>query len=482
VSLRDLLSSRRIRDALLVALTVPAETIESAVVDVERIQPTIYRGVKLALDSMVTIGLLSLAIAAPVYLVDPLPLKIMVFVSLAMIVAPLAFLALWKSALSSGIDGELPALLSYLLPYSHTPRHIIDLLAEVPEGLFRWFKHEARRLRVLSKLDPDPISVLKKLADTTPSKKLREVLVDYIVAHQLGAPRSQITLTLLNHAVNAARASWKSHVDLARGVVEMTTAGVVAVATMAPLAIIAGSGALVVAALTLLVPLVGSVFLLVTRPQLGDYRPRRLATLLIISAALAAALAAALGKAWTALTLLAVSSVASEAAWLRASRAESRILRSLRYAAEEAKYGRSFEKTLDAAAKVSGNVARAVIEAARIAGRVGVGDALSRLYRVVEESIFVRRQARGQAIVFTIIAPAAVIIGAYAVKIVTSTLTAATIYQALAPSAMIPLDPLNSIIGAMAVLAPLPGSILLRGWTPSLLPSLATLAAVVYLA
>ena len=469
---------RRIQDALITAITVPATLVENAVIDVERVQPTIYRGLKLALDSMITIGLVSLVIAAPIYFVDPLPLKIMLFVSLSMILAPLAFLGLWKSALSSGIEGELPALLSYLLPYSHTPRHIIDLLSEVPEGLFKWFRHEARRLRVLSKLDSDPLSVLKRLAETTPSKKLREVLIDYVVAHQLGAPRSQITLTLLNHAINAARAAWRSHMDLARGVVELTTASIVAMATMAPLSLLVGGEALVLAGLALLVPLLGSAFLLATRPQLGDYRPNKLVPAFIIASTLASALLAGTGSTKEALVIIGAAAIVSEIVWLRASRSEALVLRSLRYAAEEARFGKSFEKALDAASRVSGKVARAVIEAARIAGRIGVGDALSRLYRVVEESVFVRRQARGQALVLLTVTPLAVLIGAYAVKIVLTALSTATVYQVLAGSPLPAARPLVSVFSAMAVIAPLPGAILLRGWVPTLVPSLVTLAIV----
>ena len=478
---RIALDARRVQEALVTAITVPATVIEGAVVDVERIQPTIYRGLKLALDSMITIGLVALAIAAPIYFIDPLPLKIMLFVSLSMVLAPLAFLGLWKSALSSGIEGELPALLSYLLPYSHTPRHIIDLLSEVPEGLFKWFRHEARRLKVLSKLDPDPLSVLKRLADTTPSKKFREVLIDYVVAQQLGAPRSQITLTLLNHAINAARSAWRSHMDLAKGVVELTTASIVAVATMAPLSLLVGSKALVLAGLALLVPLLGSAFLLATRPQLGDYRPHKLVPASILALTLASAFLAGTGNISAALIVLGSATVVSEAAWFRASRSESLVLRSLRHAAEEARFGKSFEEALDAATRVSGKVARAVVEAARIAGRMGVGDALSRLYRVVEEAVFVRRQARGQALILLTVTPLAVLIGAYAVKMVLAALSAATIYQAFSSPTLAILEPLTSVLTAMSIIAPLPGSILLRGWVPTLIPSLATLVAVDYI-
>ena len=425
--------------------------------------PLAARGIRLVVVALESLAV-SAAILAP--LVQALSTRagaILALLSLASLglsqLAPRA----WRSVLASGLEGELPAVLVYLIPYTASPRYLVDVIAGLPSGVFRWFQHEAARLRLILGLGRDPLTALQELAETTPSRRLREVLEEYTGLQLLGATSAQTSLRILDRAVGLVREKWRGYTEAARAVVELLAAGLVSVAALAPLA---GGLPKGLAALAGLMIMLAVFMLLATRPRLGD-TPRSPAgpILLGLGAALGAVLAAARGAVWG-LLALAPPALLLEALALRAARREERALAALREAAERARLGMDPTGPLGEA-QLLGPAIVAVVEATRIAGGIGVYGALQRLARVVEEARLLRRRAWLEGLVLEAVSAAAPAVLAVALGRIEGLL------QSL-PGGAAAHVPLGPVLG-LAVLAPLPAAVLRRGYYAGLLGSIAGL-------
>ncbi len=435
-----------------------------------------YKAVKVLARPAFIIGTILLATSVPLFIVGSGLFFFTLVAGVASLIAvPLAVRA-WKSVLASGIDQELPALLSYILPYSHTPRHIVDLIITLPRDIFKWTLHEAERLKILLDEGQDPLSALRLLAETTPSRRLREVILDYATAHSLGAPRSQTTLLLLNHAVAAVRMKWKTHVETGTIVAELTATAIIAGSAMTPIAMLTGGNILLISIFAILTPLIGGLGLLLTRPVIGDMKPSSKiymaspALLLIVSVLL-------LNKIiMPSLVILAITATIIEAIAYWNSKAFESSIQALRIASERSKYGMGFEDTLRNAEKAASGVIRAIIQSASIAGRLGVGEAISRLYQIIEEALNSVRSAKVQALLMAFISTAAPPIALYAVKFMED--AASTASDLLVGIGSI--ETVKNVLLASSVLSPLPAAIVHRGWVPSFIPSLASLVLSLY--
>ncbi len=372
--------------------------------------------------------------------------------------------SLWRSLASNGIDQEIPLLLAYLLPYSHTPTHLTDLLVRLPRPPFKWSSREAERLDLLVKMGYDPLTALKKLAGTTPSKKLSRILNDYIAAHSLGAPRSQITLTLLNHALAAIRDSWKRYIEVGRIITEAIATATIAVAALTPVTILTGGGIQALAVIALLAPVAGALLLIAIRPGMGEPAPPHHITLAAHGAPLLAATLLYLDLATHAMAVLAVATVIVESWWRRASGSLERGARSIRMAAEAIKYRGDYEKHLKEAEDSAGPLIRVLASSMRVAGKLGVANAFQAIAQVLEEAASSLRQVKSTSLILSVISIAAVTIGAY---------TAILIEEAAMESGMSTgIEGLGGVLAALAPLAPLPATVMHRGRAPSQLPSL----------
>lgn len=390
--------------------------------------------------------------------------------ALSPILAPalaIAWRHTWRSILASGIDREIPALLAYLLPYTHTPRYIVDLLANLPPKAFKWSTREAERLRLILASGEDPNTALKKLADTTPSKRLSRALTDYLAAQTLGAPRSQVTITLLNHALETVRDSWKRYTELGRVISEAIITVVIALAALTPMTILTGTGTAAIAAAAIIAPLTGAAALLTARPSMGEPKPSPLVAILALTAPLTAGALAYKGLHAQALAILALAAPPLEIAWRRASKTLEEAARSLRLAAEAAKYRGDYEAHIEKAKKAAGPLVEALAEAMKIAGKLGASGALQGIAQVLEEAARSIQAVKATATLLAALATASVLVGAYTIQLIQDAAT-----QAGLPTGkgMLP------ILHAVAPIAPLPASILHRGRTPSLIPSIAALA------
>ncbi len=378
---------------------------------------------------------------------------------------------IWRSVLASGIEQELPAVLVYLVPYSASPKYIADVIAGLPSGVFRWFRHESARLRLLLDMGLDPVTALRRLAETTPSRRLREVLAEYTSLQLLGAQSSQASIRLLDRAITIVREKWHQYREAGRAIVELSAAGLVSLVALAPMIGPASGAASLGAGVVMLV---AGLYLLSARPRLGDYPASPALVGVLIAPSIAASLLALYGRPILAVLALLAGTVAGEVLHRRAASRLASAIKSLRLAAEKARLGLEYTGELAQALPLGAPV-RAVLEASRVAGSIGVGQALVRLVRVVEEAEEQRRRASLEAAVLEAISAASPPVMALAV---------ARLNQLLAAGA--PLLGGGAIssgaILALAPLAPIPASILRRGRTATALAGLASLVLTLYVA
>ncbi len=424
---------------------------------VKRIAPGMAR-------SMIILGIAGMTLCPATPYACPLILTPILAPILAM-----AWRHAWRSILANGIDREMPALLAYLLPYTHTPRYIVDLLANLPPTAFRWSSREAERLRLMLASGDDPNNVLKRLATTTPSRRLSRALTDYLAAQTLGAPRSQVTMTLLSHALDTIRDSWRKYTELGRTISEAVVTVVIALAALTPITLLAGSGIAAVAALALVAPLAGGIALLIARPSMGEPKPGPLVILLGLAAPLAAGALAYKGLHAHAIALLLLAAAPLEYAWARTSRSLVEAARSLRLAAEATRYRGDYEAYLEEARRVAGPLVEALAEAMRVAGKLGASGALQGIAQVLEEAARSLQGVRGPALLLASLAVASVVIGVYTVEI---------IEEAASEAGLATGSGVARVLAAVAPIAPLPASILHRGGAPSMIPSIAALIGV----
>ena len=385
----------------------------------------------------------------------------------------------WRFVVGYQVDQELPALLTYMLPYTYSNLHIADVLMGVRVvGEFPWAAREAERLRVLVDLTQDPHGSLKMLASTTPSRGLRLTLEDYIHAQTLGAGRAQLTLTLFRRALDAVRDSWRSHVDFARLVAEGMATLAVALVAVTPVAMLGGVGGVVsvLAWLPVVAAPAGAIVILLNRPGLGEYRPPLFVRVMALQAPFAATALALTsspeaGVAW----LLGWAIPVEVAVWVVGRRAEL-AERELRRAVDEARLGIPPVERLKAAEELAGGVLRAILKSARVAGMTGVWEALSLVYTLVAEARSLAGSARTQGLMMSLILALIPALSIFTLKMVA---TAVAEGVGVASAFGVNLQAVGEeaertarIIAAASPLIPLPAAVLHRGWTPSPIPSL----------
>lgn len=437
---------------------------------VSRVLRLSFSVIALSSPLLVVIG----AVLVIAYNASPLVLS----APLVLLLAPFAASKVWRLAVGGGVDKELPAVLAYLLPYTRSPVQIADLIVRLrdEEGYF-WSKFEASRLKLLLDLGYDPISALKRLSETTPSRKLAEVIDDYIHVQTLGASRGQVTILLFRHAMDSVRDQWRAHIEFGKLVAEGIVAAVVSMVALAPVALLGGGYPVILTLIPLIIAPAGALAMLATRPALGEYRvgyPEAIITLTVpvVAAALNFNVSLEAGLAY-----LVGMTIVVEAMAIGFKRLSSDAFRELRAAVDEARLGAIPEDRLARAEKAAKGVIKAIISASRIAGTMGVSDALSQLYSLIEEAQRQVRSASTQAVILALISVAALPLAMYSLKILSAS---------AAPLGMVNTASIEEALKIMASTSPLialPASVLQRGWLISpLYPLIAQALAMIVLA
>ncbi len=387
--------------------------------------------------------------------------------------------SIYRYMLASGLEREAPALLAYMLPFAWTSKGLVDVLASLQSWRgrpFNWVRREAARLAVRLRLGADPITALEWLAETTPSKTLAAALRDYTHALRLGVPRSAVAQRLLDRAIDAMKAAWRSYVSLARAAAETAAALTVLVAALAPAAALASINP---SALSLLLaaPAALTIVLVAAQPSLGLPQTPLVLRIAPLAAAGLSSLLVALGSFYMALALLAAAALLVEAYARIVSSRQSRAWSSLSSAIEKARLGLIVEDDLREAAPVAPGVLDALIESSRIAGTKGLTKALQGIYGIISEARLLAKSYSVQSILMSIVAAAAAVIAVYAVGSLSQLAQAG---HGLIDPAMI--QAIRGILLATSPLAPLPAAAASRPWAPTLVPSLAALVVTLYIA
>ncbi len=442
--------------------------------DPVRVGPLAARSIRLATALFIIYSLSTSIVAVAVAPFNPLLAVAMVAASILLLAVAEALPHMWRSVLANGIEQELPALLLYILPYSSSPRYLADVIRSVPTDIFKWTRHEAAKLSLFIDMGNDPIKALQLLAKTTPSKGLKKILVEYTNLQWIGATRVATSLKITERAVESIREKWKSYSELGKLVVEALASGFVAIAALSP---IAGGGE---STLLLLAPLLAgilaSVLLLVVRPQLGDLPSPAWPAALPLASTIISSILVLRGLILPAIVLLVAALIPMEVLARRSRGREAESLQALSAAAEHARFGRDYEGLLRKAEAYGGGVIKAIARASRVAGNLGVADALERLVDILWEAISIRRNAWLEAIVLEILSALAPVVGGLAMIKLNAFFSATQTPFLPAGNNINP-----QLVMASAIAAPLPAAVLRRGRLASVASALAALLALLYL-
>jgi len=382
------------------------------------------------------------------------------------------------SLIASGVDEETPSLILYLIPYAWSPQSIADLISRIASGSagFRWMRLEARRLAHYLEWGLDPLSALQRLASTTRSNALREVLEEVVHSTRLGFPRSLLLSRLAERAMERLRSRWRSYSEAAKAVAEANAAIIVAVGVMAPLASLTGGSKAGVLPAAVIAPSLAALALAILQPAAGPGSTPLHVRLAPLLAGYASSALALVGDTTRSLVVLAAAALVFEAYGIRHSRLLSRALKALSEAARDARLGRLTEQGILRAAPLDRPVIEAVASSVRVAGtlRLWAGlEALESSYRAALQTI---RSTRGQAILSAAVTLTAIAVSWYALGLIDSMAS-----QAEAHLYTVPAAEAAAFMRAAAIAAGLAPGVLLRPRVPSLLPSLAMAAAILAL-
>ncbi len=380
----------------------------------------------------------------------------------------------WRIILGFGVDKELSAVLAYIIPYTRTPINIADLMIMLEGKGYFWFRFEASRLRFLLNLGYDPLTALKKLAETTPSKSLNEVLRDYVNVQSLGVSRSQLTLLLFKHAMDTIRDQWKSHIEFGKVVAEGVVAAIISMVALTPLVLLSGGYPILLVLIPAIVAPAGALAMLVTRPSIGEYRLSYFELILTITVPFIAVMINYRISLEAGLAYLIGMTIVVEAIAIGFKKLNSIAMRELRLAVEESRVKPIPEDRLTKAERATSGILKAIISASRIAGAMGIGEALNHILTLIEEAQRNARAASLQASILAILSAISIPIAIYGLNLLEKAIT----INNLSIVNPIAVTQMKQLIAITSPLVALPASTLQRGWLISPIYPLLTQALV----
>ncbi|MCE4623872.1 MAG: hypothetical protein F7B11_03890 [Caldisphaeraceae archaeon] len=426
--------------------------------------------------------ILCLKMASFFFLLLPLLYRGYETIIVTLSITPFLFLSefwlpgLWKKMEGAGIDAEMPAFLAYLMPYARSSRGLVDLMISIPKSLkLRFIESEVERLRRLINMGMDSRKALKTLAKTTPNQRLGKFLFDYLNAEYMGTTKHSIVSLLYDYAISSLKEKWNAYAEFGRGVVEIGLGLTLSFAIVISLAPIAGPNIVVSLAIIafIIIPLM-SIGLIITMPKIGGEK-RYDAILSLVPALLTSAMLAE-GFGYISLIPLLVAAPFIEAYNASIKKKASKALESLKLAAEKAKIGKRFDEELYKARFVAGNIAEAIISSEKIAGKMGVSNAIEKLEQLIEESERLSESLRIQSILMIAVSIASLIISILSINFISSIY--ASIPQGINVGAV---AVARNLIISLSPIVTFPSSILYKERVPSLLPSLVSAIALLFI-
>ena len=169
------------------------------------------------------------------------------------------------------------------------------------------------------------------------------------------------------------------------------------------------------------------------------------------------------------------AAAAIEVLSFKAGRRSVRALATLRRAVDRAKLGMPIEEGLMDSRPVLGRVVDALLEAVGVAGTVGVWGVMDRVYRAISEAMRRAAEARLNALVLAGVSAIAPAIAMYSITLL-SGMSEGTFLDITGAAAMA-----ESWIRAAAAVIPLPAAVLYRPRAPTLVPSIVSIATLMYI-
>jgi len=437
--------------------------------------PEIYR-------SIVKIRIVILGMIFPVFLTTykvlglPLALIALALTITVYFTSP----SLYRSFIASELDREIVALLLYILPFSWSPRSVADVfagLASWKRAPFKWSSKEALRLTTILNMGKDPLSALAKLAETTPSKKLKETLEIIVDTSRAGISKERTIESLASTTVEEIRSSWKNYTELAQIAAESSIALMLSIAVIVPIASMAGN-ALWLLQLPLLISAIFTLVLLTYQPMLGlNYSGTWIRFIPLILVLITTALLNV--NVIYSIVLLVIFSILIEVLWRRRSLNFRRALNNFRRAVDKARLGLPIVEELERSRPLLGDVISAMVEAVKVAGTVGVWRIMDKVYGALREAIRSASEARSSSYILMIIS---IMVPAMALYIVKAILSIGKGSPMVLGIEGMSLEATKWIL-LSTPLSVMPASVLHRPRMPSLIPSLiATLVSLLIIA
>ncbi|MGC9182349.1 hypothetical protein [Caldisphaera sp.] len=387
---------------------------------------------------------------------------------------------IWLKILNNGIEYELPSLLAFLIPYASTTRNLIDLLLTMPDSLkLKYIKKEIERLKIILNFTQDSRKALSKLGETTPNLRFKRLIVDYVQSEYMGTSKNKIAMLLYKYAIYGIRDGWKNYIELGKEFVEISIGIILSIGVLAILILFNGSNLLFIVLVfgLFFIPLI-SILLLLLRPKIGEPQDNYFVEILSIVFPLISSFFILKSMVYFSLIPLIIGSIILEFYYRETEKRIDIALSNLRTASEKAKIGKRFDVELNRAKLLANNIIQAILESEKIAGKIGVSNAIEGIRLIIEESRRLSNSIKAQSIFMMSIAIISPLISIFAINIISSTFLNS--YQFI---------PINYnmfsfskiIIASLSPLTVLPISILYRGKIPTLIPSLLSTLLVILL-
>jgi hypothetical protein len=263
-------------------------------------------------------------------------------------------------------------------------------------------------------------------------------------------------------------------VEFGRVVAEGIVAAIISIVALSPLILLGGGYPVLLVVIPAVVAPAGAIAMLATRPSIGEYRLSYFELLLTITVPLVAVIINYKVSLEAGLAYLAGMTIVVEAIAIGFRRLNATAMRELRLAVEESRLGIIPEGRLAKAERAASGVVRAIISASKIAGTMGIGEALNHIITLIEEAQRHVKAASLQATVLAILSATSIPIAIYGLNLLENAIKTSS----LGVSDPTTITLMTWLIAVTSPLVALPASVLQRGWLISPVYPLITQAMV----
>ncbi len=378
---------------------------------------------------------------------------------------------LWLKLMDNGIENELPTLLAFLIPYAATTKNLVDLLITMPKSLKLYYiNKEVERLKLLLNLTQDSRKALIQLGETTPNPRFRRLLTDYVQTETMGTSKNNIVMLIYKYAILGIRDKWRNYTILGKEVAEIDIGLMLSMGILTVLMLL-GNYSLLFILLVLglfLIP-ISSIILILSRPKIGEPEGNFSIIAISIIFPIISSFLILRGAKYLSIIPLIIGTPILEMYNYKMSKEVDKALSYLRIASEKAKLGKRFDIELSKSKLLAKNIIQSILESERIAGKIGVSNAIEGLRLIIEESRRLSNSIKAESVFMMSIAIISPLLSIIAINIISNTFL---ITSQFLPINYNMINTSRIIIASLSPLSTLPISILYRGKNPTLIPNI----------